>query len=261
MTRPAKIHEFLSSAKVPSLGSLGEAIFDYFASQKYKNIESSHVELCDFIIDNQKIDVKTSAKYLTSNLPVDTTWKGNRVVDVQYATVSFYNNGAEISIESDVIGLATWSELEEIYSYWSNGKYKKRASSSRLKHSKRLSADLKDNIINIFRRANLPDPYILYRTVMFPGESPHNLLPSQRREKDQKGWTVFLVFSSAPPLIDNLDDIIAFPDSDDSLLPRLKNLRTSRHIEGLEKADLDQLPSKYKFADLDSLDSHLKGVT
>ena len=67
------------------------------------------------------------------------------------------------------------------------------------------------------------------------------------QESDRKGWTVFLVFKKAPPIEENLHYIIAFPDEAEKSLPRLEKLRTAKHIENLQKADLSKLPSQYRF--------------
>jgi hypothetical protein len=93
---------------------------------------------------------------------------------------------------------------------------------------------------------------------MFKNESPHNLLPSQRKAKNRKGWTVFLVFFCAPPKIEHVAEIIAFPDNADSSLPRLGNIRVGGNIEGRQKADLGKIPDKYRFKDIDSLEQSLK---
>ncbi len=260
MMKSFTLKDFLISSTPPPLGSFGEHVFCHYARLKYNDIESYHVELCDFIVNGKKVDVKTSAKFINSELVSDLKWQGERVQGVNYAKVDFYRDGARISLESEIIENVSWPNLEKIYDAWRSKDYKRKLP-SKARQSKCQSIEIKNRVKNIFSTANISEPYILYRTVMFSGESPHNLLPSQRGLKGKKGWSVFLIFKKAPPRIDNLDKIIAFPDSVDSSLPRLQKIRTGRHIPNLEKADLSKIPSKYKFANLDSLERHLRGNT
>jgi len=125
----------------------------------------------------------------------------------------------------------------------------------------KLPENIKAEIENIFTQCGLPCPYILYRTVMFEGESPHNLLPSQRQPNKRVGWTVFLVFEKAPPIIANLDKIIAFPDQADSMLRRLKKIRTGRQIKNIEKVDLSlfkKVNKRFVFGNLEKMEEALK---
>ena len=92
---------------------------------------------------------------------------------------------------------------------------------------------------------------------MFEKESPHNLLPTQRKRHNRTGFTVFFVFKAAPPVLENLDEIIAFPDEADPSLIRLEKLRTSSDIENLEKADIEKIPPRFRFRSMEELEASL----
>src|SRR5258707_14029963 len=105
-----------------------------------------------------------------------------------------------------------------------------------------LSPDIRNQVESLFDDLDLPLPYILYRTDTlrkFVGESPHNLLPSQRKASSRRCWTVFLAFESITPSLDRLERIIAFPDSRDAEIPRQESVGLGKDKKpDLQKADL-----------------------
>lgn len=116
---------------------------------------------------------------------------------------------------------------------------------------------IKKRINKIFLTANLPAPYILYRSIMFKKESPHNLLPTQRSPKARKGWTVFLIFNGLPLQESNINQIIAFCDDadNDNDLPRLQTVRLN--TLNVLKADIAKIPSRYRFSDVANLEKYI----
>lgn len=251
-----KVKDYLKSAKAPQTGSFGEKVFERFAKLKYKDIESIHVGRCDFKVNGKKVDVKSSKKSLSSDLGEMVPWKEKGNPGIKYGKVEFYSRGARVSLEDKIIGNASWSDLETIYKSWQAGKFQKPPSMER---GRRIPSDIKERIIAIFESEKLPAPYLLHRSVMFLKESPHNLLPSQRRSTDSKGWTVFLIFRSAPPRLNNIKKIIAFPDDADNSLPRLQRTRLGGDNKYRQKADLSKIPKKYKLKNLEDLESFIKG--
>ncbi len=127
-----------------------------------------------------------------------------------------------------------------------------------------MPPEIKSQIESLFADFALPSPFILYRTDTlrkFVGESPHNLLPSQRKASSRRGWTVFLAFQGLTPSLTELERIIAFPDARESEIPLQEHvaLGTDRKPD-LKKADLAKLPEKFSFHSLEQLRTHLAGL-
>jgi hypothetical protein len=247
--------EVLKSGKAPQTGKWGEMVFEGCAEKKYKDIKPMHSRRCDFIVNGKKVDVKSSKKSLSSDLGDLVPWKGKRYPGIEYGKVEFYSRGARVSIEDEIIENASRSDLESIYKRWQDGKFKRPPSRKR---DRRIPSDIKETIKAIFESEKLPAPYLLHRSVMFLKESPHNLLPSQRRAIDSKGWTVFLQFKSAPPRLKNISKIIAFPDNEENFLPRLQKTRLGGDNKYRQKADLSKIPKKYILKKLEDLKSFIK---
>jgi hypothetical protein len=238
--------DFVRSANMSQLGSYGEAIFHETCLNRGVEISKQHYGQADFLMNGRRMDVKTSRQRLERLLEKPFLKVRHRVEDTEYVAVEFHKDGAILSIEGEVLCRYDWLELQGIFQKWVVGGFGK-PHQPKIGLKNKLSQALADKIKGPFSDKGLPEPYLLFRTVMFDKESPHNLLPCQRKEVDRKGWTVFLVFKKAPPIEENLNYIIAFPDEVDMSLPRLKKLRTAKHIENLQKADLSKLPSQYRF--------------
>ena len=95
---------------------------------------------------------------------------------------------------------------------------------------------------------------MIYRTVQaqFGAESPDNLIP---KIIDPTRVTVFLDFLDSEICRDKLRKVIAFPEACADKLPLLKKTRLH-----LPKVDLEKLPNKYVFHDLDDLISNFKMI-
>jgi hypothetical protein len=238
--------DFVRSANMSQLGSYGEAIFHQTCLNQGMEICTQHFGQADFLMNGRRIDVKTSRQRLDRVLEKPFLKVRHRVEKTEYVAVEFHQGGAVLSIESEELCRYDWSALQGIFQKWVAGGFGK-THQPKIGTKNKLCLELAGKVKAIFCDKNLPDPYLLFRTVMFDKESPHNLLPSQRKEADRKGWTVFLVFKKAPPIEENLHYIIAFPDRVDGMLPRLEKLRTAKNIENLQKADLSRFPSQYRF--------------
>ena len=102
---------------------------------------------------------------------------------------------------------------------------------------------IKEFVRELFRRNNLPDPYLGYRTSQRQfgdKESPHNLLPSARAVALRKGFTIFFFFSEPPASLENLDYILGFPDSGEDHF-----VLASSGLSNQEKVDLSKLPAQF----------------
>lgn len=250
---------FITNANMSQLGSFGEAIFQQFCANQNYSLLSLHVGRADFLVNGKKVDVKTSRKNLHNNLNAPKLKVRNTLAEIEYCTVEFCNAGALISDTKTSIATFDWIQIEEIYQSWKLGVY---GASHTPKHNvtDKICKTLLMRINERFTSLGLNSPYILYRTIMFENESPDNLLPSQRSIKRRLGWTVFIVCHTAPAAESTIEYIIVFPDEADRELPRLRKFGTSKHINGLQKADLSLIPEKYKFYSLNDMLSNFQGI-
>lgn len=124
-----------------------------------------------------------------------------------------------------------------------------------------LPKDIRDSVVGLFAKHKQPSPYLLYRTSTlekFVGESPHNLLPSQRRPASRKGWTVYLAFETSDPIIIGLERIVAFRDTDERRIPKQAHVSLGRDKKpDLQKADLQRMPPEFIFRSFQELERYL----
>jgi hypothetical protein len=121
--------------------------------------------------------------------------------------------------------------------------------------ARKLPGAMREEVNSVFEQARHPAPYLLYRTCQADfHDSPHNLLPSQRKEKQRRGWTVYLDFWEVPPTWQSLYRIFAFPDTSEVDLPRQIVVRLSPSVE---RADIDKFPDEYVFSNLSELACYL----
>jgi hypothetical protein len=252
-------HTFIASANMPQLGSFGECVFAEACRGLGMTIEPMHSQRHDFRVNGQAVDVKTSRRRLNQEMTTPKLKVQHKIEGIQYAAVEFCKSGALVSREGQILGAPVWTDLESLFHRWKAGEFGK-PHTSRSLSNRGLPADVRAAVEAVFKRKGLPSPYILYRSVMFNDESPHNLLPSQRSIRGQRGWTVFLVFSEAPAALDRLTGIIAFPDAADASLPRLAKPRTGNDIPGLQKVDLSLVPSTFRFNSLQDLESAVRDI-
>jgi hypothetical protein len=248
----AELLEFIASSNNPQLGSFGEAIFEQLTIRDGASVSRLHVGRSDFSVNGNRVDVKTSRQRLHKTLKKPVFKIRDKVSGVQYAILEFHQPGCLYSLDERIVCNLGWAFLNGLFVAWKRGDYGK---AHEIKKTKRqgLCPEIAERTKKIFCDSGLPEPYLLYRTVMFDKESPHNLLPTQRKHPHQKGFTVFFVFHKAPAILENLDEIIAFPDSADSSLARLEKLRTSSDIENLEKADIGKISRQFRFPSLEAL--------
>ena len=240
---------FVAHANSPQFGSYGEALFAVACRQRGWQVEPVHAGRVDFLVNGEKIDVK-STKRLRVKFP-------NLAEGVRCGIVEFGPLGARIALEGLQLASLSWDEQLSIFDAWRSGRLGNRHTVRNGAGGRKFPNEIRQRVRDIFVKARAPEPYMLYRTIMFDKESPHNLLPSQRKPAHRKGWTVFMVFNRAPAANDTLDRIIAFPDSVDPSLPRLEKIRTGGHIPFVLKADVNKIPTEYQFAGFAALEAGL----
>jgi hypothetical protein len=240
---------FLKRSNTAQLGSFGEALFFTACLGRKLTIERHFRERTDFMVENRRYDVKTTRRFLEqpSSSGQISIAKAQRAAGVFYVSVQFSMQGVLIATEGELFrrrGSRTrhkttsvrmsWSRAERVYRQWRKGHSERRST------PRGLPPILKTRIEEIFQRHELEPPYILYRTNMFKGESPHNLLPSERSEGLQRGWTVLLIFDTMLTAA-HLQSIIAFPDS---AAQTFRILEKSR-LGNVRKLDVSQISKRY----------------
>lgn len=251
------LRDSLAKLNGPQLGSFGEAVFGEMAARAGMYVETLHYERADFVVDGVKTDVKTSRDWTADSVALR-PWAGKRVAAAQYAMVEFYRTGLRVSLEGRILADLGYSEVQDLWVSWQAGKFG-RAHLPAAASSRKLPENVRKAVEKVFETAGLPAPLILHRTChridKSPSEAhgfsegPHNLLPSQREEKKRLGWTVYLMFSQAPPNLTNLIEIVAFPDSREGDLPRLGRVSLGTK----QKADMKRLPADVHFRSLEDL--------
>jgi hypothetical protein len=246
------VNQFLKTANNAQAGAFGEAVFALVNRAKGKNVVPVHEDGCDFDIDGVRVDVKS----IRTGRMSPSRYKPAAGVLIVMVVFLPNGGGAEIRDEGGGRDSVDPATLEEHYMHWSSGAFGKvRMEPSVLR--KGIPSSWKDSIRDYFSLRDLPEPYILYRKVMFDGESPHNLLPSARKPSSRMGWTVFVVADGGHAGNPEISKIIAFPDKADGELPRMVKTRLSKQAGTTEKADLAKIPDRYQFSSLDALNKAL----
>lgn len=254
--------EFLEKPNRPQLGSFGEAIFQTSVARFGNEAIPLHDQRTDFTIGGQRVDVKTSTKYLATSIPVRSVWSGKRENGVSYALVEFHHGGVRVSMEGHTLTCLKWDECNVLWDQWRSGRFR-RSHNPGVGVTRRLPAEIQEAIDNLFIQHGYRPPYILHRTCQWLGDSPgrvrgfqeapHNLLPSQRALRDRRGWTVYLMFKSSPPSLDLLLDVIAFEDSREPEIPLLAQVSLGDKL----KIDLKRLPASLRYRSLQELEGVL----
>ena len=114
---------------------------------------------------------------------------------------------------------------------------------------------IKDDLIRFFQDHDVKTR-IIYRTCQakFGNESPHNLIPT---DPDDHRVTIFLDFVDDDITTTNLHRIFAIPENRARRLPKLKK---SRFPIDKPKINLNRLPEKYIFRDLDDLKQNYRRI-
>jgi hypothetical protein len=124
-----------------------------------------------------------------------------------------------------------------------------------IKRNNRLVKPIKDDLTTFFQD-NGVKTRIIYRTCQakFGDESPHNLIPAHPQDDRV---TIFLDFVDNDISTTNLNRVFAIPENHADKLPKLKY---SRFPIDKPKIDLNKLPEKYIFLDLDDLKQNYRRI-
>lgn len=225
--------------------NFGEYIFEYSAEILRLKVERCHVDKTDFLLEGQRIDVKSSLVY-KSSLAAPKPYKGPREPNVQYCKVEFFKKGARLSIEGRIFHFVDEQTLRKLLPKWKlKHKNTKLEAVDKTARNKLLDS-IRSDIENFFENHGVK-VRVIYRTCQkdFGSESPGNLIVRNVTKYDA---TIFLSFKDYRIATDNLQYIVAFPHSKIGDLPVLKKIRLHA-----PKVDVANLPKEYIFKDVDNL--------
>ncbi len=115
------VFSFIERSNNPQLGSFGELVYLQYCLEEGKLIRSFHSERADFIVDNQKIDVKTTRENLPNHIERPTLNIQNKIDGVKYVSVEFNIEGVLIGENKVLLKKLSWNQLNAIYSDWKKG--------------------------------------------------------------------------------------------------------------------------------------------
>jgi len=238
----------LKNLNAPRIGAFGEYLFKYFSKEVLRvEIYGHHKNDTDFIVDGERVDVKTKV-----GINAKFNYQENK--DILYAFVEISGNDARIlfkgrdyKIQNDDLGM--------LWNRWIDGKEIEMSS----KKSKDLSdewSDIKLEIKENFESFGIDALKVIQRAKQFKGESPHNLIDYVMTSQPKvKCCRIYVEFNGHPKNKNNIKKIFAFPEVHIDDLPRLQNLRLKSGLvkKNVDKVDLDRMPEKYVFRDLEDL--------
>jgi len=231
----------LSGLNNARFGSFGEFVFESCYSSK--KLFRKHNERIDFILDGKPIDIK-SRRLLTMYYKKPANYYGKRITGIEYILIQFYENIVIISNDNNILKKISYARIEKLYNEWSLN----RKNITKLVHKidDTILNRLKIKIKNHFKSINL-SVRIIYRTNQkdFGVESPDNLLKKSPNNIDV---TVFLNFKDKVINENNLEEIIAFRNSDSKNFSYISNPKLHK-----PKVDLAKINKKYKYKNINSL--------
>ncbi len=236
------VFQKICALNAPRLGSFGELIFAQTALQTIGDkIQKIHDHNTDYILNGRPIDVKTT---ITDALKHLKPYAGKRIPQIDYALVEITPTGVRVSIEKRELRQLNLDELEVAWNTWSQQPLSLPKASKKEKQT--LLQPILREIKEYFQKHGVA-VRIIYRTCEkgFGKESPGNLVPKQCRSGHV---TAYLSFFDADISRDNLFRLVAFPDEQAASFLQLKK----PHLH-LPKVDLDEIPSKYSFENIDDL--------
>ena len=230
------------------IGSLGEYIFEQISIIKGENIFRKHSEQTDFIVKNERIDVKTFRK-ITTEFKKIYRYSGKRVDNIKYIVVCFYSDFVIISESENILSKLTLKEVNIIYEKWKKN-YKK-GKKQTLKSDKTEFIKVKMKITKLLLEYGV-NARVIYRTNQeaFGNESPENLIPKIVKENN---YTIFINYKNYDLSEKNIKEIIAFRDSEG-----VKFETISKHRLHISKIDIDKIDKKYRFKSIDDFIANFK---
>ena len=245
----------LNSARAGSLAELAFALTaarDVGGEIKLGKLKIQHADQTDFVtVSGRRIDVKSRRFRANEPLPPLRAYQGPRVKEIEYGVVEFYDNGARISLEGQLLAEIDENKLETIWREWLKGRAQEIPSAEK-PASEEAALEISSEVKSFFTAKGFA-PRVIYRTCepSFGKESPGNLKPTKLVPK---GISIYLSFYPGNVNRDNLYRLIAFPDNQASKLP----MHAKTHLH-LPKVNLEEVDPKYKFKNIhDLLENYFK---
>jgi hypothetical protein len=227
-----KIKKEITDLSPTHLGYFGEEVFIYYTKFILnKDIEKVHKEGKDFEIDGVKIDVGTRRPLSKKKI--------GRKISKKDAFVFFYLECCYIDYPNKFFGEIQWEKVAILLKDY---KQKKKIKINAIKEKSFKSEyyQLESKIKNYFSK-NGCESNIIHRTVSGQfglRESPGNLL--LKKFKDD-GIKVYIDFFDFRRTIENINFIIAFPESMEMEIPKQKKVSLKSGDSDVKKVDLVEI--------------------
>ena len=230
----------LNNAK---FGSFCEFVFENIFSDE--KIERQHHDRVDFRWNNTLVDVKGHRNFLKKYI-IPSKYHGTKLEEIRYILVEFFEDFVVISEEKSVIKIIKYTEINLLFSKWTNKSDKFSNKPSKISPDLSKLKIIKKEIMEFFLTKNL-NSKIIYRTCQqnFGNESPDNLMP---KIFDKSNVIVFLNFNDHRIDYDNIKELIAYRNIDALNFVKLKKTRLHK-----EKIDMTKIDQKYKFKSIKDL--------
>jgi len=230
--------EVIKELNNPQFGSFGEYIFEHQLSEQ--EIQRKHSESTDFILNGKSIDVK-SARLLNESCTDSKTYNGKKLSGIYYAFVQFYSNIVLCSLDGKIIFSLHYKEIKVLFLEWQKNRKKVKSKTVKIGHVFQANlVNIKKAITEHFIALGYK-PRIIYRTNQnkFGKESPGNLVPKTIKNNSV---TVFISFNNHEISDTNIDQIIAFRDSESDNFPLLRDPKFH-----MVKIDIERLDARHKY--------------
>jgi hypothetical protein len=237
--------------RVNEITELNNAKFGSFCEFIFKNIfsdekiERQHHDRVDFRWNNTLVDVKGHRNFKKKYI-IPSKYHGTKLEEIRYILVEFFEDFVVISEEKSVIKIIKYTEINLLFSKWTNKSDKFSNKPSKISPDLSKLKIIKKEIMEFFLTKNL-NSKIIYRTCQqnFGNESPDNLMP---KIFDKSNVIVFLNFNDHRIDYDNIKELIAYRNIDALNFVKLKKTRLHK-----EKIDMTKIDQKYKFKSIKDL--------
>jgi hypothetical protein len=213
----------------PQFGSFGEFIFKHYVVEKLNHeLIKVHKDGIDFKLNGKKIDVGSSRRFNRKDK--------NKTIKNKDAYVLFYDEKCNIIIPNYFDVELSWKKIELQFKRWSDGHVIKTSKSNAISYKNDYNK-IKKKVIIFFNDKGFKTK-IIYRTVSEKfglRESPGNLYPKKIKDKF---INIYIDFKNHVRKEENINFIIAFPDSGIKSIPLQKNISVRSGKKEIKKIDL-----------------------
>jgi hypothetical protein len=210
-------------------GSFGEFVFAYHAVEKLgKTLTTLHRDGFDFIYEDIKIDVGASRRFNSKNR--------TKTIPKKDVFVFFWESHCDIIFPNYFDAQLEWDLIDTLFENWSKN-HKVKTKQSEVRSYSLEYREIRTRIEEYFQNSGF-EAKVIYRTVSAKfgyAESPDNLYPTKI---NVNRVNVYVDFRSLRREEDNINFIIAFPDTELDCLPLQSNVTLKSGKSFLKKVDL-----------------------